>query len=503
MLLYGHQKSPTGPLEENLISFEPDLPDANAEEWEQEREALAAIFGEERFQKKSQTVSQILLEPKETKGQLPGKIYLEVRKPVEYDGCKYYPETIPTIAVISEGEPKIPAHVKLSIVRQAAEKAEEMVGQQMLFNLLDWLEGEILAISERPGRLRDVSTAVTGSDERDEQPTAKRIRKGRKDQKSPAINWNSGSRKSVEMLSRAQQRLKTPEQAKMIAARQQLPAWNQRSRIVQAVNEIQVIIISGETGSGKSTQCVQFILDDLIRKELGECANIICTQPRRISALGLADRVSDERCCTVGQEVGYAIRGESRQTKGVTRITFVTTGVLLRRLQMGDTLQDVSHIVVDEVHERSLDTDFLLILLRRMLSQRTDLKVVLMSATLDAEMFAEYFGGESYVRRINIEGRTYPVTDLYLDAVIRQTGFDGGGRLAERAKAQRRIDESGESEQLDEDGDLEPSIGLIIRGIGDRINYNLIAATVMHIDQELGKIDGGILIFLPGRLLHF
>nr|GFD58287.1 putative ATP-dependent rna helicase ucp12 [Tanacetum cinerariifolium] len=86
----------------------------------------------------------------------------------------------------------------------------------------------------------------------------------------------------------------------------------------------------GETGSGKSTQSVQFVLDDLIQKQLGAVVNIICTQPRRISALGLADRVADERCARVGDEIGYTIRGESKQKPGVTKITFVTTGVLLR-----------------------------------------------------------------------------------------------------------------------------------------------------------------------------
>lgn len=216
----------------------------------------------------------------------------------------------------------------------------------------------------------------------------------------------------------------------------------------------------------------------------------MCTQPRRISALGLADRVSDERCQAVGQEIGYAIRGESKQRPGVTKVTFVTTGVLLRRLQTGDTLDDVSHIVVDEVHERSLDTDFLLILVKRIISKRKDLKIILMSATLDAEVFAGYFGGDKVVKRINIEGRTFPVTDHYLDAVIKNTGFTGGGRL------------TGGGRQTKDDGldDVDPSIGMIIRGLGDRINYNLIASTVIYIDKQLADTEGAILIFLPGKL---
>ncbi len=157
-------------------------------------------------------------------------------------------------------------------------------------------------------------------------------------------------------------------------------------------------IISGETGSGKSTQSVQFVLDDLYSRGLGSAANIVVTQPRRISALGLADRVSEERCSPVGQEIGYTIRGESRSSIR-TKITFVTTGVLLRRLQVSGgriedvvaSLADVSHVVLDEVHERSLDTDFLLTILRDVLRQRRDLKLILMSATLDSSTFSDYF----------------------------------------------------------------------------------------------------------------
>jgi ATP-dependent RNA helicase DHX57 len=277
----------------------------------------------------------------------------------------------------------------------------------------------------------------------------------------------------------------------MLRARRSLPAWNLRIAIVEAVNDHQVTIISGETGSGKSTQSVQFILDDMIRRELGGATNIICTQPRRISALGLADRVAEERCSGVGDEVGYIIRGESKFKEGQTRITFVTTGVLLRRLQTSGgraedvvaSLADVSHVVIDEVHERSLDTDFLLVLLRDVLRQRRDLKVILMSATLDAEVFANYFNGAGRVARIEIQGRTHPVHDFYLDDVIRMIGFDGHN-----------------DEDDFEDPETQKQLAGTLRGIGMRINYDLIVQTVEYIDHELGNQDGGILIFLPGTM---
>ena len=141
--------------------------------------------------------------------------------------------------------------------------------------------------------------------------------------------------------------------------------------------------------------------------------------------MGLADRVAEERCSNIGNEVGYAIRGESKVKSGVTQITFVTTGVLLRRLQTSggtpedvvSTLTDVSHVVVDEVHERSLDTDFLLVLLKDALKARKDLRVILMSATLNAQAFQDYFKSVGSVGRVEIQGRTHPVTDYWLDDV--------------------------------------------------------------------------------------
>lgn len=219
-----------------------------------------------------------------------------------------------------------------------------------------------------------------------------------------------------------------------------------------------------------------------------------CTQPRRISALGLADRVSDERCSAVGQEVGYIIRGESKTTPN-TKITFVTTGVLLRRLQTSGgsandvvaSLADVSHVIIDEVHERSLDTDFLLVLLRDVLTKRKDLKLILMSATLDAGVFEDYFKVNGKVGRVEISGRTYPVEDYYLDDVIRMTGFSGG--------------RNGRPNDEDEDiSGMDSDVAAAIQSIGMRINYDLIAQTVKEIDAELthAKQDGGILIFLPG-----
>lgn len=141
---------------------------------------------------------------------------------------------------------------------------------------------------------------------------------------------------------------------KMINQRRKLPAWTLKNDILNSLNQSQVIVVSGETGCGKSTQVPQFILDEWINS-YGTKENhieVICTQPRRISAIGVAERVADERVEKIGDTVGYQIRLESK-TSSSTRLTFCTTGILLRRLEGEPTLPNVTHIIVDEVHERS------------------------------------------------------------------------------------------------------------------------------------------------------
>ncbi|KAF2762708.1 P-loop containing nucleoside triphosphate hydrolase protein [Pseudovirgaria hyperparasitica] len=446
-----------------------------AEAWNEEQTVLSSIF-DDRYKSSSEGVCDVELELK-TPTRKP--ITLHARRPT---GA--YPNVLPVILIVAD----LPAYIRLSITRRALLYAQDnLLGESMLFNLVDWLEQEIPGIIENPGRLAEVSSGVTAGEANTQTQRPKNRSRGRRQPK--AISLTPGSLISQQLLSRWQARQETPAQHKMLSGRMSLPAWNLQETIVNSVQRHQVVIISGETGSGKSTQSVQFVLDDMIKRELGESANIICTQPRRISALGLADRVADERCGVVGGEVGYSIRGESRQTPGATKITFVTTGVLLRRLQTSGgssedvvaALADVSHVVVDEVHERSLDTDFLLVLLRDVLRQRKDLKVILMSATLDADVFEKYFSSTGKVGRVEIQGRTHPVQDLYIDDVLRMTNFGG----------------TGDEDYEEEDG---KDLGTRLRSVGMRVNYDLIASTVAQIDADLCGQDGGILIFLPGTM---
>lgn len=210
-----------------------------------------------------------------------------------------------------------------------------------------------------------------------------------------------------------------PGYQKMLNFRSDLPAWQFRHQLVDALENNQVLIVSGATGCGKSTQVPQFLLDHMIDSQRGAECSIICTQPRRISAIGVAERVAAERDEPIGRTVGYSIRMENK-TSNYTRLTFCTTGILLRRAEVDRRLEGVTHIIVDEVHERSMDSDFLIIILRDLLRERPTLKLVMMSATVNAALFSEYFGGCPV---IDIPGRTFPVDRLYLEDAVELSGY--------------------------------------------------------------------------------
>ncbi|GJP32741.1 hypothetical protein CLOM_g17337 [Closterium sp. NIES-68] len=218
------------------------------------------------------------------------------------------------------------------------------------------------------------------------------------------------AREDWERLKRRWEEMQGSRQhAGMLHTRRGLPVASSRAQVLAALQQSWVVVVSGATGSGKSTQVPQYILEGALEQPAPTspsspvpCCSVVITQPRRISAVGLAHRVAQERAETVGDTVGYAIRMEARRSLR-TRLLFCTTGLLLRRLLGDPLLAGVSHVVVDEVHERSLDSDLLLLLLRFALLQRNVapqppgqeklplLRIVLMSATADAHSFADYF----------------------------------------------------------------------------------------------------------------
>lgn len=169
----------------------------------------------------------------------------------------------------------------------------------------------------------------------------------------------------------------------------------------------QVIVVEGETGSGKTTQIPQFMVDAGYTQNGEYC--VACTQPRRVAAMSIAKRVAEEMDVSLGEEVGYTIRFEDCSGPK-TMLKFLTDGMLLREAMFDPALSRYKVIVLDEAHERTLATDVLMGLLKEVLVRRPDMKMVVMSATLDAEKFQKYFGDAPLLR---VPGRMFKVEVFY------------------------------------------------------------------------------------------
>ncbi|KAL9448427.1 hypothetical protein AB3S75_015835 [Citrus x aurantiifolia] len=315
----------------------------------------------------------------------------------------------------------------------------------------------------------------------------------------------------------------------MSKTRAGLPIAMLKSDILQLLKEKDVLVVCGETGSGKTTQVPQFILDDMIESGHGGHCNIICTQPRRIAAISVAERVADERCepspGSDGSLVGYQVRLDSARNER-TKLLFCTTGILLRKIAGDKNLTGVTHVIVDEVHERSLLGDFLLIVLKDLLEKQSahdtpKLKVILMSATVDSNLFSRYFGDCPV---ITAEGRTHPVTTYFLEDVYESINY----RLASDSAAAIRYEASSKSGPVN---NRRGKKNLVLSGWGDDsllseeyinpyydpsdygsyseqtrqnlkrlnedvIDYDLLEDLVCHVDETCG--EGAILVFLPG-----
>ncbi|KAJ9063071.1 DEAH-box ATP-dependent RNA helicase prp22 [Entomophthora muscae] len=181
------------------------------------------------------------------------------------------------------------------------------------------------------------------------------------------------------------------------------PFFKLREKIISAVRENQILVVVGDTGSGKTTQMTQYLLEE------GYPGIIGCTQPRRVAAMSVAKRVSEEVGCRLGTQVGYTIRFEDC-TSSETRIKYMTDGLLLRESLLDPSLSNYSVLILDEAHERTINTDVLFGLLKKAAQRRPDLKLIVTSATLDAEKFSRYFF-ECPI--FTIPGRTFPVEILY------------------------------------------------------------------------------------------
>ncbi|KAK1370567.1 RNA helicase [Heracleum sosnowskyi] len=271
-----------------------------------------------------------------------------------------------------------------TLVRGVHEKQSMNKSRQRFWELAGSNLGDILGVEKTAEQL-DADTAIVGDD-------------GEVDFKEDA--------KFAQHLIKKREAVSDFAKSKTLSQqRQYLPIYSVRDELLQVVRENQVVVVVGETGSGKTTQLTQYLHED------GYTTNGIvgCTQPRRVAAMSVAKRVSEEMETELGDLVGYAIRFED-VTGPSTVIKYMTDGVLLRATLKDADLDKYRVVVMDEAHERSLNTDVLFGILKKVVAKRRDFKLIVTSATLNAEKFSLFFGSAPI---FHIPGRTFPVQTLY------------------------------------------------------------------------------------------
>ena len=288
-----------------------------------------------------------------------------------------------------------------------------------------------------------------------------------------------------------------------------LPVSARRDEIARAIRDHQVVIVSGETGSGKTTQLPKICM----QLGRGVAGMIGHTQPRRLAARSVADRIADELGQTVGRESGQVVGYQVRFTDEVgptTLVKLMTDGILLAEIQSDPMLRRYDTLIIDEAHERSLNIDFILGYLARLLPARPDLKVIITSATIDSDRFARHFGtwegtpGSGRLIEpapvIEVSGRTYPVEIRY-----RPLGPTTPSSYTSEASAQADetieiiettdVTESGPMQLVLEDPDDE--LATLGYGMGEDID---VETAICHaVDELSAEGDGDILVFLPGE----
>ncbi|ODN75119.1 hypothetical protein L202_06330 [Cryptococcus amylolentus CBS 6039] len=219
---------------------------------------------------------------------------------------------------------------------------------------------------------------------------------------------------------------------KILEQRKGLPVYQKMQEFLSIFNENQIVVMEGQTGSGKTTQIPQFVCYSDLPMLRGKM--VACTQPRRVAAMSVAKRVADEMDVQLGKQVGYSIRFEDMTEQGTTFLKYMTDGMLLREAMNDPLLERYSTVILDEAHERTLATDILMGLLKDIAKRRPDLKIIVMSATLDVAKFQKYFGDTNptgLAPVVKVSGRTFPVETFftqependYVEAAIRTVLF--------------------------------------------------------------------------------
>ncbi|XP_063537137.1 ATP-dependent DNA/RNA helicase DHX36-like isoform X2 [Cydia strobilella] len=282
---------------------------------------------------------------------------------------------------------------------------------------------------------------------------------------------------SIALHEEFQDMITRPQFKEIMVFRERLPTFKRSAELLDVINNNQVVVISGETGCGKSTQVPQIILDNALCQNQGAYIHILVTQPRRIAASSLASRVAQERAEKLGNSVGYAVRLEKSDCRPRGSIKYVTTGILLADLEV--------------------------------LKKRRDLKLILMSATIDSCRLRTYFGNCPV---IHIEGLAYPVKDFYMEDVLTMTGYtlppvQHGSNEKDKNGNQKKSSLTKEEKDMNYKAEIDPWLrsfnGRLNKDVYttlqdrriEKLNFDLIIDLLVHISRSP---PGAVLVFLPG-----
>lgn len=398
-------------------------------------------------------------------------------------------------------------------------------------------KAQLIPLSVSRGTMRQMAMLNKSTHYSNEQKRAANAKETEQDharpfRRAPMLTGSELREKSILLQEKMASYQNRPDLEQLRFARSQLPMSQYADQVREIVQNNIYCVIVGATGSGKTTQVPQILLDQAIQDGTGASCNVICTQPRRIAATSVARRVADERAEKLQDTVGYHVRFDVKPPKPSGSILFCTTGILLQQLQHAhDEVYDrVSHLVIDEVHERDILIDFLLVILKKTMALRVAQgkkvpRVVLMSATIDAKRFSEYFKDSLPLEEptdcpsLSVPGRTFPVQYRHLDDILKElkgnhhqptalqlllSEKDTKAYLAaEKPKSinlvNTRTAKVKPKPVIDWKANVAPASG------GDEVSdskeealvpLGLAAATVAHIAKT--TTGGAILVFLPG-----
>ncbi|MCJ1415261.1 hypothetical protein MMC32_001593 [Xylographa parallela] len=376
------------------------------------------------------------------------------------------------------------------------------------------------------------------SDEQEELQSEAEAADTRKGRFRRPLGRVDAEKRSIQLERSRREYLENPELEELRRKREELPMNQYRTKVLDIVGNNTYSIIIGATGSGKTTQVPQIIFEQAIQDHKAASCNIICTQPRRIAATSVARRVADERAERLQDTVGYHVRFDAKLPPVGGSMTYCTTGILLQQLQHSpdEVLDSTSHLIIDEVHERDMQIDFLLIILKKLMTRRIrdgkpTPKVVLMSATMDADLFASYFkntnleGKISDCPTLSVPGRTFPVKEQHLEHILATLDKEYGSSQLQTMYSDIATRDYFEVERIyAKENPLKASVSLdisveeeeesiidwkrarVLSSEGEVVVSNekddalvpvgLVATTIAHIARTTG--EGAILVFLPG-----